>query len=630
MSRPRRARSSPVQLFPFLAVLVSTIGALVLLLLAINRQTTLQAIARAVGLLAQQTSSEEEALARRGDELERQVAALREQLRRVDEEQKGVDTRLFSSDRKARQDAAAAESFRRDLAAIRAKRTELERDLATLNREIAAGDAAKRQLAADRTDPSKTFLPVVHPGANGTDRQPIYIECSGDTVTIWPEKVSVPTAALESNVYAQAALARTIRELGQYYLDRERQIDPEIRKRLEPYPLLLVRPDGVTAYRAVCDALVRERGFSFGYELIESDWSLRFPDPDPHAREVAIAAIKKTSLGWRVADQADSRPQLGNGTTRISGGPTAGVPQRGKPRGGNDAANESLSARGGSGDEPLPGSPMASGSRLYNDESVFSQLGGGRPEQSALRTTESQRSANRRSPAGQGQAREHDAVQQSPNSLVLRAESDAETVETKPLTTESHDTANTEEVTHDGPTVLDEVPARRAARRDSNLRPTDDASEPRDGGLSIEPLPGNPRGPAKIRVPRQITATCGAGQLAIDAGPAVFMLPATGSLREIADKLRDEIDREVAAWGPPGEFFQWEPQLFCRVRGDALESYYQLRFEMLGTGIAFEHEIAIDDVASFETVLESSLGLRSERDAEIGSGLRFTLESLLE
>ena len=44
----------------------------------------------------------------------------------------------------------------------------------------------------------------------------------------------------------------------------------------EPYPLILVRPHGEIAYGVVREA-IRSWGSEFGYELIENDWELRFP-----------------------------------------------------------------------------------------------------------------------------------------------------------------------------------------------------------------------------------------------------------------------------------------------------------------------------------------------------------------
>ena len=69
MSRTRRSSSSPVSLFPFLAVLVSTLGALILLLLAINRRAAQQAIAKAAESALAQISAEEQWLNQRRRQL---------------------------------------------------------------------------------------------------------------------------------------------------------------------------------------------------------------------------------------------------------------------------------------------------------------------------------------------------------------------------------------------------------------------------------------------------------------------------------------------------------------------------------------------------------------------------------
>jgi hypothetical protein len=569
-----------VQLFPFLAVLVSAIGALVLLLLAINRQATMQAIARAVGLLAQQTSSEEEAMTLRSDELESQVITLRDQLRRLGDQQKGVDESLVATDRKVYRDAARAESSRAAMAGVRARRTEVERNLETVERQIAAGEAARARLAAERSNPDRTFVPIVHPGANGTDRQPIYIECSGESVTIWPEYVVVPTDALNSSEYARAALARTIRALGQYYLDRDSQSEPGVRKWLEPYPLLLVRPDGVDAYYAVCESLVRQRGFLFGYELIESDWSLRFPDPDPRARDVAIAELRKTSLGVRLADSDVGRSRRGIGPNKATGSGSPDDEPGGNYRSSNNQARESSAPPGESGDRPLPGSPMADGSRLYSDESVFSRLAGGPSTQTLPGTAAAQRLAGRRQPDEAVQPREQGRDTQQSSLTDHRVEQD-------PITESEHETQ------------------RQSTNRTSNTRRSIDGGEPSDGDSPADRLVGNPQGAGRITVPRRIEATCRADRIVVGPRQTVIALPRAGSFHEAVAKLREAIDREVAAWGPPGKFFEWEPQLFCRVHADSIDAYYRLRLEMAGSSIAFDHELLMEQ--NFEFGADSRL-----------------------
>jgi hypothetical protein len=59
----------------------------------------------------------------------------------------------------------------------------------------------------------------------------------------------------------------------------------------EPYPLLLVRPDGIAAYYAA-RAAMKSWGTDFGYELIDDDWKLAFPRPDPQLAQVVGQALQ--------------------------------------------------------------------------------------------------------------------------------------------------------------------------------------------------------------------------------------------------------------------------------------------------------------------------------------------------
>ena len=60
--------------------------------------------------------------------------------------------------------------------------------------------------------------------------------------------------------------------------------DPDSFDQVEPYPLLIVRPDAIPQYYAARDAL-QSFGSQFGYELIGADKKLKFPDPDPQMAE---------------------------------------------------------------------------------------------------------------------------------------------------------------------------------------------------------------------------------------------------------------------------------------------------------------------------------------------------------
>jgi hypothetical protein len=58
----------------------------------------------------------------------------------------------------------------------------------------------------------------------------------------------------------------------------------------EPYPLLIVRPDGVESY-AMARAAMRNWDDEFGYELIDASMQLKFPDADPDLAELLRKTI---------------------------------------------------------------------------------------------------------------------------------------------------------------------------------------------------------------------------------------------------------------------------------------------------------------------------------------------------
>src|SRR5262245_40448656 len=104
MSRARRNDSSPVQLFPFLAVLMSVMGALILLLLAFNQQAARQAIAAAVERLVQKSSDEERSLEQRKNDLEITVASLRSQITERQSRELHVEQQLVDADARVHTD----------------------------------------------------------------------------------------------------------------------------------------------------------------------------------------------------------------------------------------------------------------------------------------------------------------------------------------------------------------------------------------------------------------------------------------------------------------------------------------------------------------------------------------------
>ena len=76
----------------------------------------------------------------------------------------------------------------------------------------------------------------------------------------------------------------------------------------EPYPLLLVRPEGILAYYAAREAM-SGWGSEFGYELVGEDWDLKYPPLDRALAEmltqqVAVARVRQQSLRQSLAAAA--------------------------------------------------------------------------------------------------------------------------------------------------------------------------------------------------------------------------------------------------------------------------------------------------------------------------------------
>jgi len=116
----------------------------------------------------------------------------------------------------------------------------------------------------------------------------------------------------------------------------------------EPYPLLVVRPDGAVAY-SMARAAMSSWDDEFGYELIDSDMILDFPASDPNLkrllettiatarqRQALLAAAMPSRFDGKAADrfvtpdtQDGAATGVGGGTGREGYGPMARRERRG-------------------------------------------------------------------------------------------------------------------------------------------------------------------------------------------------------------------------------------------------------------------------------------------------------------
>jgi hypothetical protein len=297
----RRRQRLQVSTFPFLAVLLCTMGSLILLLLVLDRRAKIVALHKVrddfARVKADKDRREQERL-RKAAEDERQAAEWqrrRDQLRAAlaDQEQE-----LVAQVEQARGKVADAEAT---LRAEQARATELRQQLQTAQGNLRAEqetvkaqqaasakaaeltEAAKRELArqaleleqleqtlaqlkALRERQKNTYSLVPYLGKRGDSRQPVYVECAGGGLVFHPDATPLPEMSLTSE---------TVRAEVEKRVARQRGAVPAGQDALRPYVLMLIRPDGILNYYHAQQALGGMK-VDFGYELVEADWVLDF------------------------------------------------------------------------------------------------------------------------------------------------------------------------------------------------------------------------------------------------------------------------------------------------------------------------------------------------------------------
>ncbi len=317
LARNRRGqRGAPrLSLFPFLAVLICTMGALVLLLLSVTRQARLQAAREAAAKDAEkQTSiaSEMEMVQWRVEQLknsrkatETQLAEARLVLGHVEDHGRRLRDQFQELTRQAKRAADEGLKPGRFVPAGEEELRQVEGQIAEAQQRLNRA----QQASANRP---KSYAIIPYDGPNSTRRRPIYIECRGDAVVLQPENIVFSEADFDEPLGPGNPLAAAVRAARQQML-LQGNVDPQ--NSGEPYPLLLVRPSGILAYECALAAM-KSWGSEFGYELINADWQLKYPPPDPNlARAVTqardLARMEHARLIAAAPSKYGKRPRLG-------------------------------------------------------------------------------------------------------------------------------------------------------------------------------------------------------------------------------------------------------------------------------------------------------------------------------
>lgn len=380
MRRPRQKLT--VSTFPFLAVLLSAMGALILLLLVMDRRA--KVVARAKLQEAQETrqarltsrSLEEEARIRAEWQRERDRlhAILLDQQRELSEQLNTVAKQAETTTQKTQEHKASLEILRtrlesekRQLDRATTEMAQLKSELEKANRgaghsrsafakwtgELLELERTLSELKRIRHQQGESYSLVPYRGKLGEARRPIYVECSTRGLVFHPE------ATLIENPRVEGSRIRTEINQRGLLLEKEKTSSRPAPRResASPYVLFLVRPDGIDHYY---EALAALSGFDIdlGYELIDAHWALDIPGgqsaralvepPKPAPKQLPGTSSLPFSEGSPKGSAGTGiRPEVGEAPKdRGANGNTVG-PNLGKGSGGAPPLGRPISAAGG-------------------------------------------------------------------------------------------------------------------------------------------------------------------------------------------------------------------------------------------------------------------------------------------
>lgn len=286
--RSRRGNDYAPSTFPFLAVLLCVIGALVLLL--VINVTNSRASAR-TQVQSELTEAIEEAKERsdylvsiteelqaRRQQVGKQIELRRSELARAEDHIERLEKELLEAQARLEKLGDMQESS--ELKANDPARIQKLKD------QIEAQKLRLAEAIAERKDQAPAFSIIPYEGANRTTRRPVYLECTAQGVVIQPEGVLVSIEELGPPHGPGNPLDAALRVLRNAYQSRDAIYGITI----PPYPLLLVRPEGIATY-ALARSAMSGWDDQFGYELIDAQMELAFPDGIPELKTDLVRAL---------------------------------------------------------------------------------------------------------------------------------------------------------------------------------------------------------------------------------------------------------------------------------------------------------------------------------------------------
>ncbi|MEM8945521.1 MAG: hypothetical protein AAGD11_10075 [Planctomycetota bacterium] len=289
--RVTSASGNAVSLFPFLAVLLCTMGALLVLLVVLSQRAGERALAEAEqeeptavenAVFEQPTAEDSEAVAElvarlaEAEQAQEKLAERRSQAdKRLRDEQAKL-THLEEHTRRLEHELARMSVAAEQLTAAENKQTvdqqQAENELQRLQSLVAEKTKAVEELQeANKGKRSYAIVPFI--GKDGSVAPRIYIECSSAGVIIQPEGTGFELTDFLAGDWPGNPLAKVVRATQQHLQSKAQQAGQPT---TEPLPLLIVRPDGIRALDLARKALEAAE-ISFGFDYVGGEQAITYP-----------------------------------------------------------------------------------------------------------------------------------------------------------------------------------------------------------------------------------------------------------------------------------------------------------------------------------------------------------------
>ncbi|MEX0643396.1 MAG: hypothetical protein WD468_11875 [Pirellulales bacterium] len=288
--------SSPISLFPFIGVLLSTMGALLVVLIVASRSAHDAAVreleTKRNAAAASGQANDRESLQQVNDYVAKLNGVRTEAEKRLRDDQLRL-SHIEDHTRRLKTQLDALQNSVNELVSLDGEhyddRKQAEREIERLGQLIASTREAIASLQDENKTKKRSFSIIPYDGPNGTSRRPIYIECRKNEVVLQPEGIHLTAEDFRPPLGAGNPLAAALRAASEFIIRQEGGTSSS--RETQPYPLILVRPEGILAYYRVRQA-IESWDAEFGYELIDNDWKLEYPASNPLLAELEHQAVQ--------------------------------------------------------------------------------------------------------------------------------------------------------------------------------------------------------------------------------------------------------------------------------------------------------------------------------------------------